>query len=411
MRAGPGRAAGLGADFAKLWTANAVSNLGDGVTGVAAPLLMASLTGDPALVAGAVLAQQLPWLLLSLPSGAYVDRLDRRRLLVAVDLLRGAALAGLAVTVWGGAVSVPVVYAALFLLGVGGTLADNGSFALLPAIVPADRLARANARLMAGYLAAKQLAGGPLGAWLFVVAAALPFGFDAASFVAGAGLIAALRPRPAMAAAAAPGRPRPLCADIAEGVRWLWRQRTLRLLAVCLGLMNLTGAGTFAIWVLWARERLGVRGVGFGVLVAAYAAGGLLGTTLAGRLEAGLGAAVLLRAGLVVEALCQLSLALARRPWVAGATLVLFGAHAMVWGVVTVSLRQRVVPDRLHGRVNSVYLLFDLGGAALGTLAGGLLARALGITAPFWLAFAAMALLAAAAWRRFAPAALPAAAS
>jgi MFS family permease len=407
MRAGPGRAAGLGGDFAKLWTANAVSNLGDGVTGVAAPLLMASLTGDPALVAGAALAQQLPWLLLSLPSGAYVDRLDRRRLLVAVNLLRGAALAGLAVAVWGGAMSVPVVYASLFLLGIGGTLADNASFALLPAIVPADRLAWANARLMAGYLVANQLAGGPLGAWLFVVAAALPFGFDAASFVMGAGLIAALRPGPA---AAAPGRPRPLRADIAEGVRWLWRQRTLRLLAVCLGLMNLTGAGTFAIWVLWARERLGVRGVGFGLLVTAYAAGGLLGTTLAGRLEARLGAAVLLRAGLVVEALCQLSLALTRRPWVAGVTLVLFGAHAMVWGVVTVSLRQRVVPDRLRGRVNSVYFLFDLGGAALGTLAGGLLARALGITAPFWLAFAAMALLAAAAWRRFAPAALPTAA-
>jgi MFS family permease len=406
MRAGPGRAAGLGGDFAKLWTANAVSNLGDGVTRVAAPLLMASLTGDPALVAGAVLAQQLPWLLLSLPSGAYVDRLDRRRLLVAVNLLRGAAMAGLAVTVWGGAVSVPVVYTALFLLGVGGTLADNASFALLPAIVPADRLARANARLMAGYLVANQLLGGPLGAWLFVVAAALPFGFDAASFVVGAGLIAGLRPRPA--AVAAPPRPRPLRVDIAEGVRWLWRQRTLRLLAVCLGLMNLTGAGTFAIWVLWARERLGVRGVGFGVLVTAYAAGGLLGTMLAGRLEARLGAAVLLRAGLVVEALCQLSLALTRRPLVAGVTLVLFGAHAMVWGVVTVSLRQRVVPDRLRGRVNSVYFLFDLGGAALGTLAGGLLARALGITAPFWLAFAAMALLAAAAWRRLTPAALAA---
>ena len=96
MRAGPGRSAGLGADFAKLWTANTVSNLGDGVTGVAGPLLMASLTGDPALVAGAALARQLPWLLLSLPSGAYVDRLDRRRLLVAVNLLRGAVLAGLA---------------------------------------------------------------------------------------------------------------------------------------------------------------------------------------------------------------------------------------------------------------------------------------------------------------------------
>jgi hypothetical protein len=240
MRAGPpGRAAALGGDFAKLWTANAVSNLGDGVTRVAAPLLMASLTGDPALVAGAAFAQQLPWLLFSLPGGAYVDRLDRRRLLVAVNLLRGVVLAGLAVTVWTATVSVPVVYAALFLLGTGETLADNASFALLPAMVPTAGLARANARLMAGYLVGNQLAGGPLGAWLFVVAPALPFGFDAASFAAGAGLIAALRPRPAVAAAAAAsGRPRALRADIAEGVRWLWRQRTLRLLAVCLGLMT-----------------------------------------------------------------------------------------------------------------------------------------------------------------------------
>lgn len=80
----------------------------------------------------------------------------------------------------------------------------------------------------------------------------------------------------------------------------------------------------------------------------------------------------------------------------------------MVWGVVTVSLRQRIVPARLRERVNSVYFLFDIGGAALGTLLGGLLARALGITAPFWVAFAAMALLAAAAWRRLTPIALAA---
>jgi MFS family permease len=408
MRAGPGRAAGLGADFAKLWTANTVSNLGDGVTGVAGPLLMASLTGDPALVAGAALARQLPWLLLSLPSGAYVDRLDRRRLLVAVNLLRGAVLAGLAVTVWSGAVTVLLVYAAFFLLGTGETLADNASFALLPGIVPADRLARANARLMAGYLVGNQLAAGPFGAWLFVVAAALPFGFDAASFVVAAALVATLRHRREPAEAAPQGRPRRLRADIAEGVRWLWRQPTLRLLAVCLGLMNLTGAGTFAIWVLWARERLGAEGLGFGVLVTAYAVGGLLGTMLASRLEGVLGAAVVLRGGLVVEAVSQLSLALTRTAWVAGATLVLFGAHAMVWGVVTVALRQRLVPGRLLGRVNSVYFLFDLGGAALGTLLGGLLARALGITAPFWVAFAAMTVVAAAAWRRLTPAALAA---
>jgi Transmembrane secretion effector len=114
--------------------------------------------------------------------------------------------------------------------------------------------------------------------------------------------------------------------------------------------MNLAGAGTFAIWVLWARQRLGLQGVGFGALVTAYAVGGLLGTLLASRLETALGPATLLRAGLVVEAGSQLSLALTRSPWVAGATLILFGVHAIVWGVVTVSVRQRLVPDRLRGR-------------------------------------------------------------
>jgi Na+/melibiose symporter-like transporter len=161
-----------------------------------------------------------------------------------------------------------------------------------------------------------------------VVAAALPFGFDAASFLVAAALVAALRHRHGVAEAAPAVRPRRLRADIAEGVRWLWRQRTLRLLAVCLGLMNLTGAGTFAIWVLWARERLGLQGVGFGVLVGAYAVGGLLGTILASRLEATLGAAVLLRAGLVVEAVSQLSLALTRMPWVAAAAMALLAAVA-----------------------------------------------------------------------------------
>jgi MFS family permease len=170
--------------------------------------------------------------------------------------------------------------------------------------------------------------------------------------------------------------------------------------------MNLAGAGTFAIWVLWARQRLGLQGVGFGALVTAYAAGGLLGTLLASRLEARLGPATLLRAGLCTEAASQLALALTRTSWIAGATLILFGAHAMVWGVVTISLRQRLVPEPLRGRVNSVYFLFDLGGAALGTLLGGALAAALGITAPFWLAFGAVAVLTVTTWRQFRPDAL-----
>ena len=394
----------MGADFWRLWAASAISNLGDGAAGVAGPLLVASRTDRPGLVAGAVFAQQLPWLLFSLPGGAVVDRLDRRRLLVAVNLGRGALVAGLALAVWGNAATIPVLYAAFFLFGAGEVLADSTSVALLPSVVPAEGLARANARLLGTYLVGNQLAGPPFGAWLFVVAPALPFALDAASFLAAALLVAPLvgRHDPTVDAQRRPRHT--LGAEIAEGLGWLWRQPTLRLLAVCVGVMNLAGAGSFAIWVLWARERLGLDGVGFGVLVTAYTAGGLLGTALAGRLDASFGPATLLRAGLCVEAGAQLSLALTRSPWVAGATLVAFGAHATVWGVVSVSLRQRLVPERLRGRVNSVYFLFDLGGAALGTLLGGALASLLGITAPFWLGAGVVALLAVAAWRRFTPA-------
>jgi MFS family permease len=395
----------LGGDFAKLWTANAISNLGDGVTGVAGPLLVASMTTNPTLVAGAVFAQQLPWLLFALPAGAYVDRLERRRLLVAVNLARGAVLAGLAMAVWADLSSMPVLYTAFFLFGTGETLADSASVALLPSIVTPEGLARANARLLGTYLVGSQLLAAPFGAWLFVVAAALPFAFDAASFLTAALLLAPLLRRhgPALQPRE---QPRSLRAEIAEGLGWLWRRHALRLLAVCLGVMNLAGAGTFAIWVLWARQRLGLEGVGFGALVTAYAAGGLLGTLVASRLDAALGPAVLLRAGLCTEAACQLVLALTRSPWIAGATLVLFGAHAMVWGVVSVSLRQRLVPEPLRGRVNSVSFLFDLGGAALGTLLGGGLAAALGVAAPFWLASGAVAVLTVVAWRRFRPDAL-----
>jgi MFS family permease len=343
---------------------------------------------------------------LALPAGAWVDRLERRRLLVAVNLARGALLAGLALAVWGGMATIPLLYVAFFLFGTAETLADSTSVALLPSLVPADTLARANARLLGTYLVGNQLLAPPFGAWPFVLAPALPFAFDAAGFLASALLLAPLLRRHGPTPQGQDRARRTLRAAIGQGLGWLWHHPTLRLLAVCVGVMNLAGAGSFAIWVLWARQRLGLHGVGFGFLVTAYTTGGLLGTLLASRLEAGFGPAVLLRAGLCIEAGSQLVLALTRAPWIAGATLVLFGAHATVWGVVTVSLRQRLVPDRLRGRVGGVYFLFDLGGAALGTRLGGGLAAVLGITAPFWLGSGAVALLTLAAWRRFTPKAL-----
>ncbi|WP_027661202.1 MFS transporter [Salinispora fenicalii] len=386
----------LGADFTTLWTASAVANVGDGVTMAAGPLLVASITTNPALIGGAVFVQQLPWLLFALISGAYVDRLDRRKLVVAVNTLRAAALTALTLAVSTDTATVALVYAVFFLLGTGETLADTAAGAFLPAIVAPDQLASANARLMATFTIANQFVAKPLGAWLFVIAAAVPFGVNALTFAVAAALMATIRPIPALPPAAPR---RSLRTEITDGVRWLFGHRLLRTLAVSMGLANLAFCAAFATLVLYARQRLGLSDLSFGFLLTTFAVGGLVGTVLAPRLQRIVDAGTLLRAGLVVEFVTHVTLAITTTPLVAAAILIIFGVHTMVWGVIVVTLRQRVVPAHLLGRVGSVYSLLDLGGAALGSLLGGLLAGAWGLTTPFWIAAAVLALITVTAWR------------
>lgn len=388
----------LGPDFGRLWTAGTVSALGDGISFAAGPLLVASRTNAPVLVAGAAFLQELPWLLFSLPAGAYVDRLDRRKLLVAVNLLRAAAIGGLSLTVAAGAAALPVIYLLLFVLGVGDTLALNAGGALLPSLVGEPDLVVANARLYGAQTLCAQLLGPPAGAALFVLAPAAPFGLDAASFVLAALLITRIVGRPA---AAADHRVTRLRHEIREGLGWLLQHRALRLVAVCICVMNLTFGGTMAVYVLYARQQLGLGAQGFGLLLSVSAVGGLAGTRLAAPLQLRFGIGALLRAGLLVEAATQLVLGLARSPWVAGAAMLAFGVHATVWTVVTVSQRQSAVPPELRGRINGVYFLFSAGGMAVGSLLGGLVAHALGIAAPYLLAAGVVALLAASTWRAF----------
>lgn len=273
--------------------------------------------------------------------------------------------------------------------------------------MPAEQLERANGRLFASFVLGNQFAAKPLGAYLFGLGAALPFAVDAASFGLAALLVALLRWRPTPPAGPTPdgGARHSLRADVAAGLRALWSVPVLRSLAVCIAVMNVAFCAAFAAFVLYARQRLGLGDVGYGVLLTASAVGGLAGTALAGRLKTRFGAPALLRVGLLVEVGLQLVLATTRQPWIAGAALAVWGGHAMVWGVLVVSLRQRLVPDRLRGRVNSVYALADLGGAAVGTALGGLLAQATGaITAPLWMAAGALTVLTVAVWRRLAAA-------
>lgn len=387
----------LGRDFNRYWLSYTISALGDGALLSAGPLLVSRASSDPALVAGAAFVSQLPFLLFSLVAGAYVDRLERRAVLIAASLLRGSALVVLTAAVALDGASIPLIYATLFAVGCGDVLATGAASSLLPSLVPAGDLARANARIFGSFTVCDQLIGPPIGAALFVVGAALPFGLDAVTFFAAATLIARMAavPRPAVE------QREHLLREVQAGVRWLWRHRVLRMLSLTICLMNVTFMGVMAVFVLYAKQRLGLGPTGYGLLLTASAVGGLVGTGFAARLEARLGAGALLRAGLVIEGLTHVGLALTRNGWVAGAVMTVFGVHALVWGVVTVTIRQRVVPDELRGRVNGVYALFSVGGAAVGALCGGWVARGWGITAPFWVAAIVIAVLTSGVWRTF----------
>ena len=382
----------LGPEYRKLSAAGAISNLGDGDTLTAGPLLAATLTRDPVLVAGVAFAQRVPWLLFPLISGALVDRLDRRRVMGYVDAARTALIGALGVAVLLGWASLPLMYAVFFLMGTLETLFDNASQAIIPAVVARDRLERANSRLYAAEIVSNQLAGPPLGGFLFGVAVAVPFLLDAGTFAAAAALILALRGK------FRPERPEgapqtTLVAEIGEGLRWLWNHRLIRTLAIMLGVFNMTFAATDAIFVLFAQDVLGLGSFGFGLLVTSGAVGGLIGSLMADRIVAWLGSGRALQASVLVSALVLTVVALSESAFVVWAVFLLVGITVVVWNVITVSFRQAVVPEDIFGRVNSVYRLLGWGGISVGALLGGVLARSFGLTAPFWFAAAVLAIM------------------
>ncbi|MEV6819401.1 MFS transporter [Nocardiopsis dassonvillei] len=388
----------LGPDFTRLWSASAITNLGDGALLAAGPLLVASLSPSAVAVSAAVMVQQLPKLLFALFVGALVDRLPRRAVLVAANLARAVVLGALALTVLTGEVHLVLFYGALFVMGVGESLADTAYGAVLVHVVGRESLGRANARLALTFSLNNQLLGPPLGALAFAVLWALPFAFDALAFALAGLLIARIAQVRAPAPEAEENERATLWARITRGLAFVWRTPGLRTLCGCILVMNLTGVGAFAIWVLYAREHLGLSETGFGLFIAAGAVGGIVGSRVYGWLEPRVGRGWLLRVGLLVEAATYAALALTTDGVVAGVVMGLFGVHTVVWGIAATTVRQRVTPDHLLGRVGSIYMVADLGGAALGALAGGFLAEYVGLLVPFWIAAGAVGLLAVVAW-------------
>jgi predicted MFS family arabinose efflux permease len=367
--------------FAALWGANALSNLADGLVFVTVPLVAAGLTDDPRLVAGLATTYALVRLVVALPAGVYVDRLDRRTLLVAANVLRGSAVLALAASIHAGVASLVVLYVVLAVVGVLESAADGAAVAVLPSLVPADRLDRANARITGTQLVADEFVGPPLGGVLFAVAAAVPVYATGGLWVA-AGAVALALPRRGDPAPPAGDAPRPsVVREAAAGVGWLAGHRVVGSLALIGGLASVGYMLPFSVLVLFARDRLGLDAAGYGVLLAASALGGLAGSVIAAPLRARLGARWTIVGALALGAASLAGLAVTRDPVVAGILLALYILHAVVWGICATSLRQRLVPADLLGRVGAAGRVLGLLGLAVGSALGGLLATG-GIAVP-----------------------------
>jgi len=292
-------------------------------------------------------------------------------------------------------VDTAVVLAALFLFGVNEAFGDTTMTTLLPMLVDQRDLGIANARTFTGVIVWNQMAGPPVGAALFAAGMALPFVSETVCVLAGVLLISRVR-LPVHLERARPARVRE---DIREGWRWWWAHPAIRTLAITIFTFNVTFGAAWSVLVLYARQRLGMSALGFGVITTAIAVGGLLGTVSYGWLERHVPLGVIMRGGLIIETLTHLALALTRSVWFALVVFAIFGAHAFIWGTTSTSVRQRAVPAEFQGRVGSVYLTGVVGGIVIGSALGGLVASVWGVTAPFWFAFAGSAIILAIIWR------------
>jgi MFS family permease len=412
--------AGLGARYWKLWTASTISNLGDGTSTIAYPWLATVLTRDPLLIAGVGVASRLPWLLFSLHAGAIVDRSDRRRLMITMNLARTGITAVVVAMILLDAMSIPALYLAAVLLGCAEVLYDNSAQTIMPRLVAPDRLERANGNLWGAEQVTNQFIGPPLGGLLIGIGLAVPFILDTVTFAAAALLLVLIGgtyragtdpdmtgrdttgpdttgpdttgpdttgpdstgpdttgPDSTGPEKAGPGNPeerrRPMRAEIAEGFRWLWGHELLRTLAIVLGIINLAATLAFATFVLFVQEVLDLGPAGFGLLSTATAVGAVLGSALTANVTKRIGPGACLITTLAAGIIVPLVIGVTSSAIVVGVVSVAYGFTVVLWNVITVSLRQSIIPDHLLGRVNSVYRFFGWGGLPIGALVGGAL--------------------------------------
>lgn len=397
----------LGRAFRRIFAIAGLANLGDGILMAAGPLLVAQLTSDPLLISLALVAQQSPWFIVGLLAGVVADRVPRVPLLVAAQTLRIVALAGITALLLTGALSIWVLFGLLFLIGIGEVFFDNTWAAMIPDAVPKAHLGAANARAAILNNVFNQMAGPALGGALFALGALWPLSSTTILLALGTVLLLRLRlpaaarePSPETAAIALKGAGARIRHDFTSGLRWLWGNAPVRTLFLVITTVNITFGMTWSVLVVWAQERVGVDAVGYGLLLAASAIGGVAGAALFGRLERRFSYGTMMRVCLSLEVAVHALLAVTTNPIVGAVVLVLFGGYATVWMTTSQTVRGRAVPTHVRGRVTSIYLLGAFGAVSIGAPIGGLIAQQFGVVATMLVACAGTAVIVASVWRQ-----------
>ncbi len=369
----------LPAAYWRQWAASAISNLGDGINFVAMPLLALSLTDDERLISLVVFATFVPWMLLALPVGVIVDRLDRQQLMVSANLIRVGLFAGIAIGAVTHNLSIWSLFGLLVVVGSCEVLFDSSAQAFLPMLVEPHQLARANGLLITAEIVAGSIAGLSIGALLFEVSLGLPFSSNAASFAVAALLILSIRVTrvPPIDLSA------PLEGSLRSGLRWLFDHPLLRTLAAMFALTNLGLMFGQGIFVKYAIDELGLDSFEFGLLLAITAMGAAAGGLIAYRIIDLVGLRTAVVVPYLVFGTAQVAIGLASEPWIVAAAGFVLGFAITVWNVVTVTVRQRLIPGDRFGRVNGVYRWLGATASAVGVAAGGFAAYWTNLRAPY----------------------------
>jgi MFS family permease len=387
------RRTGLGRDFQYLWSASLISPLGDGALLAAVPLMAKSLTTDPRLISGVAFATTLPWLLLSLVGGAVVDRFDRRRLMIAAQITQAVLVGVLALLVTAHLTRIWMLYVLPFGVATGEVMFTSASQTVVGTMVSADNLERANGRLVVNQTVARQFAGPPLGSVLFVYALPLPFWLNTLTFSLSVAMIVRIRASATASDTKKVATGASLFANVAEGLRWLMRNRLMRTLALVAGISMFGESMAQATLVLFSSNVLHLGNLGYGVLLAAMAIGGVIGGMVSGRAVNRFGSRPVAIAAQTACSVMWLGIGLiGRNPFTVVALFILYSVGESMWVVVVQSTRQRLVPNELLGRVTGAGRMITWGSIPLGSLVGGFVATYFGLITP-WIVGGGLSLL------------------